>query len=199
MFVYVLIILFVFFLRIRQPPRSTRTDTLFPYTTLFRSHVGRERAVGLATEVGHVHSDAPARLELRDALGEDVFQHREVLDVGRRDVALAELLLVGLAGEVGRRGDHQSDRRRTDAVHVAGVAHVDLVDDARGLDRVVAAKRGRGEAGVEAAGIVVLALGHAERRRGRGSLALRARLRTYGHHFRPSRRSRHTSDPRKGV
>src|SRR3546814_12331155 len=26
-----------FFLKIRRPPRSTRTDTLFPYTTLFRS------------------------------------------------------------------------------------------------------------------------------------------------------------------
>src|SRR3546814_5685490 len=29
--------MFVFFLMIRRPPRSTRTDTLFPYTTLFRS------------------------------------------------------------------------------------------------------------------------------------------------------------------
>src|SRR3546814_13523102 len=29
--------LFCFFLMIRRPPRSTRTDTLFPYTTLFRS------------------------------------------------------------------------------------------------------------------------------------------------------------------
>src|SRR3546814_16887696 len=28
---------FFFFLMIRLPPRSTRTDTLFPYTTLFRS------------------------------------------------------------------------------------------------------------------------------------------------------------------
>src|SRR3546814_11655124 len=28
---------FVCFLMIRRPPRSTRTDTLFPYTTLFRS------------------------------------------------------------------------------------------------------------------------------------------------------------------
>src|SRR3546814_2678763 len=28
-----------FFLMIRRPPRSTRTDTLFPYTTLFRSSV----------------------------------------------------------------------------------------------------------------------------------------------------------------
>src|SRR3546814_19741118 len=28
-----------FFLMIRRPPRSTRTDTLFPYTTLFRSEI----------------------------------------------------------------------------------------------------------------------------------------------------------------
>src|SRR3546814_252057 len=33
--------LFVFFLRDRRPPRSKRTDTLFPYTTLFRSLVYR--------------------------------------------------------------------------------------------------------------------------------------------------------------
>src|SRR3546814_15900890 len=42
MFIYVF-----FFLMIRRPPRSTRTDTLFPYTTLFRSRGaradGRER------------------------------------------------------------------------------------------------------------------------------------------------------------
>src|SRR3546814_3288223 len=29
---------------IRRPPRSTRTDTLFPYTTLFRSHPPGQRA-----------------------------------------------------------------------------------------------------------------------------------------------------------
>src|SRR3546814_4434467 len=29
---------------IRRPPRSTRTDTLFPYTTLFRSRAGRRTA-----------------------------------------------------------------------------------------------------------------------------------------------------------
>src|SRR3546814_2075080 len=29
---------------IRRPPRSTRTDTLFPYTTLFRSHFPRFEA-----------------------------------------------------------------------------------------------------------------------------------------------------------
>src|SRR3546814_13283654 len=32
-----LFLIIVFFLMIRRPPRSTRTDTLFPYTTLFRS------------------------------------------------------------------------------------------------------------------------------------------------------------------
>src|SRR3546814_10603986 len=32
-----LTLIFFFFLIIRRPPRSTRTDTLFPYTTLFRS------------------------------------------------------------------------------------------------------------------------------------------------------------------
>src|SRR3546814_1503100 len=31
------LLLLFFFLMIRRPPRSTRTDTLFPYTTLFRS------------------------------------------------------------------------------------------------------------------------------------------------------------------
>src|SRR3546814_14580437 len=33
-------LLYFFFLMRRRPPRSTRTDTLFPYTTLFRSHRG---------------------------------------------------------------------------------------------------------------------------------------------------------------
>src|SRR3546814_17410029 len=41
--------MFFFFFMIRRPPRSTRTDTLFPYTTLFRSaqahRVGADRRV----------------------------------------------------------------------------------------------------------------------------------------------------------
>src|SRR3546814_2045068 len=36
-----------FFLMIRRPPRSTRTDTPFPYTTLFRSQVRYRRTVDL--------------------------------------------------------------------------------------------------------------------------------------------------------
>src|SRR3546814_2447924 len=39
-----------FFLMIRRPPRSTRTDTLFPYTTLFRSQVRRRLGVAGAAE-----------------------------------------------------------------------------------------------------------------------------------------------------
>src|SRR3546814_12385096 len=37
MLCHYLFFLCFFFLMIRRPPRSTRTDTLFPYTTLFRS------------------------------------------------------------------------------------------------------------------------------------------------------------------
>src|SRR3546814_5352466 len=37
---------YFFFLMIRRPPRSTRTDTLFPYTTLFRSLFRGARARG---------------------------------------------------------------------------------------------------------------------------------------------------------
>src|SRR3546814_12457556 len=49
-----IIFVFVFFLMIRRPPRSTRTDTLFPYTTLFRSPgrwVGCGSAAGAAERI----------------------------------------------------------------------------------------------------------------------------------------------------
>src|SRR3546814_13481332 len=56
---------------IRRPPRSTRTDTLFPYTTLFRSLLLRqphqERMLGAA-------GDAPGR--------EDVDQRDLALEIG---------------------------------------------------------------------------------------------------------------------
>src|SRR3546814_1104374 len=42
-----------FFLMIRRPPRSTRTDTLFPYTTLFRSRsCGPQQAAQAIHECG---------------------------------------------------------------------------------------------------------------------------------------------------
>src|SRR3546814_10603996 len=45
----------MFFLMIRRPPRSTRTDTLFPYTTLFRSR--RERQRGKRRQPDHRLAD----------------------------------------------------------------------------------------------------------------------------------------------
>src|SRR3546814_11956166 len=38
---------------IRRPPRSTRTDTLFPYTTLFRSRAGHRVTAQAAGEYAH--------------------------------------------------------------------------------------------------------------------------------------------------
>src|SRR3546814_18793393 len=49
--------LFVFFLMIRRPPRSTRTDTLFPYTTLFRSPTNRTIQWGRISCCGTEGSD----------------------------------------------------------------------------------------------------------------------------------------------
>src|SRR3546814_227526 len=42
-----------FFLMLRRPPRSTRTDTLVPYTTLCRSGEGKEEAVDFGAPDDH--------------------------------------------------------------------------------------------------------------------------------------------------
>src|SRR3546814_8901279 len=51
-----------FFLMIRRPPRSTRTDTLFPYTTLFRSIV--ERHISAPDETVSMMAEQAARQAL---------------------------------------------------------------------------------------------------------------------------------------
>src|SRR3546814_14100399 len=67
---------------IRRPPRSTRTDTLFPYTTLFRSPAfrGREQRLGdlgvLGLEQPPIAGAGPHAL--RGGLGDG-----EVVDMGR--------------------------------------------------------------------------------------------------------------------
>src|SRR3546814_17135287 len=64
-----------FFVMIRRPPRSTRTDTLFPYTTLFRARrlqcIERHGpGVGVLALRDHVHAVALAPgLQLRDGGG----------------------------------------------------------------------------------------------------------------------------------
>src|SRR3546814_4835043 len=46
------VFVFFFFLMIRRPPISTRTDTLFPYTTLFRSIDRREERPDAVEQAG---------------------------------------------------------------------------------------------------------------------------------------------------
>src|SRR3546814_14316489 len=69
-----------FFLMIRRPPRSTRTDTLFPYTTLFRSNnsCGRIRRAGEARA-----RCQRARRRPEEARGAVVFQENCRLRPGR--------------------------------------------------------------------------------------------------------------------
>src|SRR3546814_9186832 len=50
---------------IRRPPRSTRTDTLFPYTTLFRSVVQLQPRAGLSRVTGVVSADNRRSAEFR--------------------------------------------------------------------------------------------------------------------------------------
>src|SRR3546814_10396641 len=68
---------FFFFLMIRRPPRSTRTDTLFPYTTLFRSDV----VDLLCGEAGN-----PARIV--EHLGDHLARRAVTLQLDDRQVAL---------------------------------------------------------------------------------------------------------------
>src|SRR3546814_3941791 len=51
---------------IRRPPRSTRTDTLFPYTTLFRSHADRRLRRRLQPQ-GHRRLPGSVLIRLRDS------------------------------------------------------------------------------------------------------------------------------------
>src|SRR3546814_17371385 len=73
---YILFSIF-FFLMIRPPPRSTRTDTLFPYTTLFRSRrdVLIRSQITLATEPFSDTRHAKIHIPLLDqSSGRDGFE-----------------------------------------------------------------------------------------------------------------------------
>src|SRR3546814_7435657 len=59
---FIFLIHLFFFLMIRRPPRSTRTDTLFPYTTLFRSeNTGAGGCRRLILDERRLPADVPAR------------------------------------------------------------------------------------------------------------------------------------------
>src|SRR3546814_12056782 len=63
---------------IRRPPRSTRTDTLFPYTTLFRSHL-LVKLIGFLGRPADINCDAGKNLEPVGCAA--IFRHAR-LDVG---------------------------------------------------------------------------------------------------------------------
>src|SRR3546814_17068956 len=93
-----LLLLYVFFVMIRRPPRSTRTDTLFPYTTLFR-RVGEMGVALLVGEAGRldlvVQPLGAHRLHRRQVeAGEDVQQQQgdDALPVGRALVDVVALV-----------------------------------------------------------------------------------------------------------
>src|SRR3546814_3846503 len=118
-------IFFFFFLMIRRPPRSTRTDTLFPYTTLFRSEThglavaapGRPAVVALGGRLfaqadvhRHVARAAVGHdAEYRTGLGLEAVQrfvatarqttHRDL--VGQRDGVRTTVLGFRIAGHAG--------------------------------------------------------------------------------------------------
>src|SRR3546814_3034002 len=81
----------IFFFMIRRPPRSTRTDTLFPYTTLCRSRVVDRREVDV-------------RLRDRTHTTMDDAQLHAVVDLD-----LEQRLLERLDGTGHRSEDHTSE------------------------------------------------------------------------------------------
>src|SRR3546814_10229276 len=53
--------LFFFFLMLRQPPSSTRTNTLFPYTTLFRARRNGPTGCGVGASGGERQRHVPGQ------------------------------------------------------------------------------------------------------------------------------------------
>src|SRR3546814_19045706 len=63
----------LFFLMIRRPPRATRTDTLFPYTTLFRSE---NDMAGFLSEADRAANSGDATLCIRRRQGDKARRRR---------------------------------------------------------------------------------------------------------------------------
>src|SRR3546814_4046428 len=88
---------------IRRPPRSTRTDTLFPYTTLFRSYLGMAarrfadlgdcRFRGVARQIRQFR-----RIELQRGAAGDVDDVRALRRFGEHAVFLGRIVLIRAIG-----------------------------------------------------------------------------------------------------
>src|SRR5690349_24013287 len=91
--------LYLFFLMIRRPPRST----LFPYTTLFRSQVHRDPREHRTDDHGHGHADLPPSQAEDQDRQERSEEHTSELQ-SRRDL-VCRLLLEKKNEQNGRTGD----------------------------------------------------------------------------------------------
>src|SRR3546814_18792838 len=92
---------YVFFLMIRRPPRSTRTDTLFPYTTLFRSVALGEDAEAGIDRLLRLH-DGLLRRQLVVIAGDLEFQPRIRQPLGH-EAEMIEAVLRHRRGRAGQR------------------------------------------------------------------------------------------------
>src|SRR3546814_13897289 len=97
-----------FFLMIRRPPRSTRTDTPFPYTTLFRSRTDQDQQDQKDDARGRVGGGAVRceRLDLVEQRAGQRHPHRR-LAIVRLAAAAAHGQVAAFARER-QRGDRQS-------------------------------------------------------------------------------------------
>src|SRR3546814_5536653 len=94
---------------LRRPPRSTRTDTLFPYTTLFRSGVGLlvlqpqhealHAAVAHRQVGGEIADQAPQREQQRLVAFDLVAEFDAGIEVVRRRVAGQRVVDVAVRSE----------------------------------------------------------------------------------------------------
>src|SRR3546814_13813736 len=87
---------------IRRPPRSTRTDTLFPYTTLFRSVVRHVGAGRRPLHAGRRAVELDQAAEIRRPLGEALVLDGALADEGQADVALLHVHRLGGDEQIGR-------------------------------------------------------------------------------------------------
>src|SRR3546814_6199145 len=115
-----------FFLMIQRPPRSTRTDTLFPYTTLFRSLLERLDDVALLQVLEVAEADA--------ALEAGVDLAHVVLEATQRvDGALPDDRALPQEADLGVPGDgaveHHAAGDATDAGHGEDLSHLGLAGD----------------------------------------------------------------------
>src|SRR3546814_11670401 len=94
---------FFFFLMIRRPPRSTRTDTLFPYTTLFRSADEHDLAPDRADEMQILERPADLAHHRIEPLADhrDQLRARDARGIaarGRAGFEFDDLVIVARAG-----------------------------------------------------------------------------------------------------